>query len=437
MIDIKWLESTGVDPKWGLVPKDVYKKNLADRGDDITLVQQILDLNELRKKHIFEAETKKSELNVISKKVADLKRAKEDTSDLIQKSQEYSKSIKNLIQLADESDAKLKQLLSIVPNQCDPTVPVGKSEHDNVKIKTVGTPKNFSFQVLDHTALGENLGLINFEKAGEVTGARFAFLRSGAARLERALIQFMLDIHTSEHNYEEFVPPFIVNSKSLYGTTNLPKFEKDLFKLQDTDYYLIPTAEVPLTNFVCNEILSEAELPMKLTAYTPCFRSEAGNYGKDTKGLIRQHQFNKVELVKICHPETSQVEHETLLLDAEKILQLLELPYEVMCLSTGDISFGAQKCYDINVWLPGQNTYREISSCSNFGDFQARRANIRFRPSAANSKPQFCHTINGSGLAVGRTLVAILENYQNEDGTIAIPKVLQKYFNGLKIIGKK
>jgi seryl-tRNA synthetase len=227
-----------------------------------------------------------------------------------------------------------------------------------------------------------------------------------------------------------------VNSKSLYGTSSLPKFEKDLFKLENTDYYLIPTAEVPLTNFVCNEVLSENELPMRLTAYTPCFRSEAGNYGKDTKGLIRQHQFNKVELVKICHPETSEQEHEALLKDAEKILQLLELPYEVMSLCTGDISFGAKKCYDINVWLPGQNAYREISSCSNFGDFQARRANIRFRPSATNSKLQYCHTINGSGLAVGRTLVAIFENYQNEDGSVSIPSVLQKYFNGSKTIGK-
>lgn len=436
MIDIKWLESNTVDPKWGLLPKEIYRKNLENRGDNPQLVDQILNLNELRKRSIFESETKKSELNAISKKVAELKRAKEDTTDLIQQSQELSKNIKSLIQSADETDENLKQLLSVVPNQCDPSVPVGKSEHDNVKVKTVGSPRAFEFEPLDHSTLGEKSGLINFEKAGEVTGARFTFLRSGAAKLERALIQFMLDVHTTDHNYEEFVPPFIVNSKSLFGTSSLPKFEKDLFKLQDTDYYLIPTAEVPLTNFVCNEILPEAQLPMRLTAYTPCFRSEAGNYGKDTKGLIRQHQFNKVELVKICHPETSQAEHESLLQDAEKILQLLELPYEVMSLCTGDISFGAQKCYDINVWLPGQNAYREISSCSNFGDFQARRANIRFRPAAANSKPQYCHTINGSGLAVGRTLVAIFENYQNEDGTITIPKVLQKYFNGSKIIGK-
>ncbi len=437
MIDIKWLESNVIDPRWNQLPKDVYKQNLSLRGEDPNLVEQVLNLNEQRKKKIFEAESKKSELNTISKKVADLKRAKEDTTSIIAETQELSKIIKTLVLLADEMDQKLFQLLSVIPNQCDPSVPPGKTESDNKKIKTVGTPKSFNFKPLDHSELGEKLGLINFQKAGEVTGARFTFLRSHAAKLERVLIQFMLDLHTQNHGYEEFLPPFIVNSKSLFGTSSLPKFEKDLFKLQDTDYYLIPTAEVPLTNFVCDEVLPESVLPMKMTAYTPCFRSEAGNYGKDTKGLIRQHQFNKVELVKISHPETSEQEHESLLKDAEKVLQLLELPYEVMSLCTGDISFGAKKCYDINVWLPGQTAYREISSCSNFGDFQARRANIRYRPSGANSKPQFCHTINGSGLAVGRTLVAIFENYQNEDGSITIPEVLQKYFNGLKILGKK
>lgn len=436
MIDIKWLESNEVDSRWGALPREIYKKNLENRGADVSLVDEILNVSEQRKKSIFEAETKKSELNSISKKVAELKRAKQDTSAIISETQELSKNIRALTQAADELDEKLKYLLSVVPNQCEPSVPVGKSEADNLEIKKVGEPRKFEFKPLDHADLGEKNGLINFEKAGEVTGARFSFLRSEAAKLERALIQLMLDVHTAEHGYEEFVPPFIVNSKSLYGTSSLPKFEADLFKLKDTDYYLIPTAEVPLTNFVCNEILSEDQLPMKLTAYTPCFRSEAGNYGRDTKGLIRQHQFNKVELVKICHPDKSQEEHESLLANAEKILQMLELPYEVMCLCTGDISFGAQKCYDINVWLPGQNAYREISSCSNFGDFQARRANIRFRPSGANSKPQFCHTLNGSGLAVGRTLVAIFENYQNEDGTITIPKVLQKYFTNLKVIGK-
>ncbi len=436
MIDIKWLESNQVDPRWNKLPKDVYKENLSFRGESPDLVDQILNLNEQRKKKIFEAETKKSELNQISQKVAELKRAKQDTSAIISETQDLSKNIKALTMAADEMDQQLLQILSVVPNQCDPSVPVGKSEADNKKIKTIGQPRTFNFKPLDHSELGEKSGMINFLKAGEVTGARFTFLRSGAAKLERALIQFMLDIHTEQHGYEEFIPPFIVNSKSLFGTSSLPKFEKDLFKLQDTDYYLIPTAEVPLTNFVCNEVLSESQLPMKLTAYTPCFRSEAGNYGKDTKGLIRQHQFNKVELVKITHPEHSEVEHEALLKDAEKILQMLELPYEVMSLCTGDISFGAKKCYDINVWLPGQNAYREISSCSNFGDFQARRANIRFKPSGANGKPQFCHTINGSGLAVGRTLVAIFENYQNQDGTISIPEVLQKYFNGSKILGK-
>lgn len=435
MIDIKWLESQNVDSKWGQLPKDVYKTNLINRGSDPALVDQILNLNEIRKKKIFEAETKKAELNAISKKVAELKRANADASSVIAQTQDISKDIKILGQAAEELDQKVLQLLAEIPNQCDPSVPIGAGEQDNKKVKSVGTPRKFDFKPLDHSDLGEKKGLIDFSKAGEVTGARFTFLRSQAAKLERSLIQFMLDLHTEQHGYEEFLPPFIVNSKSLFGTSSLPKFEKDLFKLKDTDYYLIPTAEVPLTNFVCNEILSESSLPMKMTAYTPCFRSEAGNYGKDTKGLIRQHQFNKVELVKITHPERSNEEHELLLADAEKVLQLLELPYEVVILCTGDISFGAQKCYDINVWLPGQNAYREISSCSNFGDFQARRANIRFRPSAPNSKPQFCHTINGSGLAVGRTLVAIFENYQNQDGSITIPKVLQKYFNGQTKIG--
>ncbi len=435
MIDIKWLESDKVDSNWNMLPEKVYRKNLRDRGENSSVVDQILALNELRKKSIFEAETKKSELNTISKQVAELKRAKKDASQIISETQDLSKSIKNLSQTADEYNDNLKQLLSRVPNQSDPSVPIGKSEVDNIKIRSFGEPRKFAFKPLDHAEIGEKTGLIDFEKAGEVTGARFSFLRSSFAKMERALIQLMLDTHTLEHGYEEFVPPFIVNSKSLFGTTNLPKFEEDLFKLKDTDYYLIPTAEVPLTNYVCDEILNESDLPLKFTAYTPCFRSEAGNYGKDTKGLIRQHQFNKVELVKISHPENSDIEHEALLKDAEHILQLLELPYEVMNLCTGDISFGAKKCYDINVWLPGQNSYREISSCSNFGDFQARRANIRFKSGKKGSKPSFCHTINGSGLAVGRTLVAIIENYQNEDGTISVPSVLQKYFNGIKTIG--
>lgn len=436
MIDVKWLESDKPDPAWGLLPKEIYRQNLLNRGDDPSVIDKILSTNESRKKKIFEAESQKAELNQISKKVAELKRNKEDASDIISQTHEVSKAIKTLMGEADQMDQDLKDLLSVIPNQCAKDVPVGKGEEDNLQVKTFGTAPKFSFKALDHSDLGEKNKTIDFAKGGEVTGARFSFLKGDGAKLERALIQFMLDTHTNKHGYEEFVPPFIVNSQSLYGTSNLPKFRDDLFKLEGFDYFLIPTAEVPLTNYHAGEILAESDLPKKLTAYTPCFRSEAGNYGKDTRGLIRQHQFNKVEIVKVTHPEKSEQEHESLLEDAETILKELNLHYQVVALCTGDISFGARKCYDINVWLPGQNAYREISSCSNFGDFQARRANIRFRSSEPKAKPQFCHTINGSGLAVGRTLVAIYENYQNEDGTINVPEVLQKYLNGKKILGK-
>ncbi|MCO5112719.1 MAG: serine--tRNA ligase [Bdellovibrionaceae bacterium] len=417
-----------------MLPREVYKQNLSHRGADPSAVDKILEMNEARKKKVFEADTQKAELNAISKQVAELKKNKQDASDIISKTQEISKAVKALMQEADELDQKLKYELSIIPNQCAKEVPVGKSEEDNQLVKEWGAKPEFAFKPLEHYVLGEKNGTMDFTKAGQVTGARFAFLKGGAAKLERALIQLMLDTHATEHGYEEFVPPFMVNSDSLYGTSNLPKFKEDLFKLEGFDYFLIPTAEVPLTNYHREEILDEAQLPKLFTAYTPCFRSEAGSYGRDTKGLIRQHQFNKVELVKICHPEESEAQHEKLLSEAESILQKLELHYQVVSLCTGDISFGAQKCYDINVWLPGQNAYREISSCSNFGSFQARRAGIRFRSKDPKAKPQFCHTLNGSGLAVGRTLIAIYENYQNEDGSITVPKVLRPYLNGLERI---
>lgn len=434
MIDLKWLESDKIDEKWGLLPREIYKQNLVNRGADPNVVDKILEMNEARKKKIFEADSQKAELNSISKQVAEMKKNKQDASEIISKTQELSKAVKALMQEADELDQQLKYELSVIPNQCAQGVPVGKSEEDNQFVKEWGQKKEWGFKPLEHYELGEKNSTIDFNKAGQVTGARFAFLKGGAAKLERALIQFMLDTHTEEHGYEEFVPPFMVNSDSLYGTSNLPKFKEDLFKLEGHDYFLIPTAEVPLTNYHREEILDEAELPKLLTAYTPCFRSEAGSYGRDTKGLIRQHQFNKVELVKICHPSQSEELHEKLLSEAESILQKLELHYQVVSLCTGDISFGAQKCYDINVWLPGQNAYREISSCSNFGSFQARRAGIRFRSKDPKSKPQFCHTLNGSGLAVGRTLIAIYENYQNEDGSITVPQVLRPYLKGLEKI---
>jgi seryl-tRNA synthetase len=335
----------------------------------------------------------------------------------------------------DEAEREMRDLLANLPNVPAADVPVGADESANVEIRKWGAPREFDFEVKDHVDLGEALGILDLERATKITGSRFAILNGAGARLERALVNFMLDVHTREHGYTETLPPFIVNDESLFGTGQLPKFEQDLFKLTDErKFYLIPTAEVPVTNYYAEEILDAKDLPKYFTAYTPCFRSEAGSYGRDTRGLIRQHQFEKVELVKICLPENSEEEHEKLTADAERILQLLGLPYRTVVLSTGDMGFGARKTYDIEVWLPSQNTYREISSCSNCGDFQARRMNLRFRR-AGGAKPEFAHTLNGSGLAVGRTWIAILENYQQADGSILIPEILQPYMNGLEKIG--
>jgi seryl-tRNA synthetase len=334
----------------------------------------------------------------------------------------------------DESVEAMRELLAGLPNIPAEDVPVGADESANVEIRRVGEPKEFDFEPQDHVDLGENLGILDQERAVKIAGSRFAILNGAGARLERALVNFMLDVHTTEHGYTETLPPFLVNRKTLFGTNQLPKFEEDLFHIKDErGFALIPTAEVPVTNYHSEEILEAKDLPKYFTAYTPCFRSEAGSYGRDTRGLIRQHQFEKVELVKLTLPETSEEEHEKLTADAEKILQLLDLPYRTVVLSTGDMGFGARKTYDIEVWLPSQKTYREISSCSNCGDFQARRMNLRFRR-AGGAKPEFVHTLNGSGLAVGRTWIAILENYQQSDGSILIPEVLQSYMNGLKII---
>jgi seryl-tRNA synthetase len=332
-------------------------------------------------------------------------------------------------QLAARADEEVQNLLLTVPNKPHSSVPVGSSEKENKIVAVEGEPTKFSFKAKEHFELGEKLGIIDFDRAGKTTGARFAFLKGAAAQLERALIQFMMDVQSQKNGYTEMIPPFIVNSKSLTGTGQFPKFKEDVFNLANTDYYLIPTAEVPVTNYYYDETLAEADLPKSFCAYSPCFRSEAGSYGKDTKGLIRQHQFNKVELMTFCHPNESYKVHEALTSHAEMILKLLELPYRKMLLCTGDMGFGSAKTYDLEVWLPGQNAYREISSCSNFEDFQARRANIRFKPKDGG-KPQFVHTLNGSGLAVGRTLVAILENYQREDGSVAIPKALWNYMGG-------
>jgi seryl-tRNA synthetase len=339
-----------------------------------------------------------------------------------------------LDKLRDDSEAAMRDLLSHLPNLPDESCPIGKDESANVEIRRVGKIREFDFEPQDHVDLGEKLGILDFERATKITGSRFAILNGAGARLSRALINFMLDVHTTEHGYTETLPPFLVNRKSLFGTNQLPKFEDDLFHIKDErGFALIPTAEVPVTNYHSEEILEAADLPKLYTAYTPCFRSEAGSYGRDTRGLIRQHQFEKVEMVKFTLPENSADEHEKLTANAESILQKLGLPYRTVILSTGDMGFGATKTYDIEVWLPSQKTYREISSCSNCGDFQSRRMNLRFKRSG-NAKTEFPHTLNGSGLAVGRTWIAILENYQQADGSIQIPKVLQPYMNGLKVI---
>ncbi len=340
---------------------------------------------------------------------------------------EVSDRIKDLDAGLATIEEELQDVVMSIPNLCDDSVPEGRTEQDNVEIKRWGNVPTFSFQPLPHWEIGEKLGILDFDTAARLAGARFSLLKGFGCKLSRALVNFFLDLHTQRHGYTEVLPPFMVNSKAMTGTGQLPKFKEDLFKIEGWDLWLIPTAEVPVTNIHAGETLDGDDLPVKYTAYTPCFRSEAGSYGKDTRGLIRQHQFEKVELVKFTHPDNSWDELEGLLGDAEAALQLLELPYRVISLCAGDLGFSSAKTYDIEVWLPGQNTYREISSCSNFLDFQARRAGIRYRPKG-EKKSRLVHTLNGSGLAVGRTLLAILENYQQADGSIKIPKVLEPYF---------
>lgn len=431
MIDIKALEKSDVNPATQMTYADEYRRSLKNRGEDPKLLDQLLEINSKRKALITEAESKKAEQNKAGEEIARRKRNKEDASELLTQMQALASVAKELEAKAMLMDEEIKRFALRLPNKLNASVPVGESAEDNQLLKTLGVKRNFSFKAKEHWELGERLGILDFERAGKVTGARFTFLRKGAARLERALIQFMMDVHSNHHGYEEMIPPFIVNSQSFVGTGQFPKFQDDVFHIVNTDYHLIPTAEVPVTNFYAEEILRESDLPAKFAAYSPCFRSEAGSYGKDTRGLIRQHQFNKVELMIYAHPDRSYELHDQLTSHAEKILEQLELPYRVMSLCSRDISFGAAKCHDLEVWLPGQNAYREISSCSNFEDFQARRANIRFRSDGPKAKPQFVHTLNGSGLAVGRTLIAILENYQQEDGSITMPKVLLPYLGGM------
>lgn len=428
MIDVKALERPDKNPQTGLTYLEEYKLTLKNRGADPKLVDHLVELNDQRKQLLTQMETSRAKQNRVGEEIARLKRNKEDASSLLQEMQKLAQEVKDLDRLAQECDEKVRQSALVLPNKLHFSVPVGESAEDNQVIRNVGEKKTFKFKPREHGEIGEMQKIIDFERAAKVSGSRFAFLRGGAARLERALIQFMMDLHSQEHGYEEMIPPFIVNGLSMQGTGQFPKFRDDVFHLEGFDYHLVPTAEVPVTNFYANEILKESELPAKFCAYTPCFRSEAGSHGRDTKGLIRQHQFNKVELVMFTHPDSSYELHEQLTSHAEKVLQLLELPYRVMSLCSRDIGFGAARCFDLEVWLPSQGQFREISSCSNFEDFQARRANIRFK-GGEKDKPRFVHTLNGSGLAVGRTLIAILENYQNEDGTVALPKVLKKYMD--------
>ncbi|MBI4404071.1 MAG: serine--tRNA ligase [Deltaproteobacteria bacterium] len=418
-----------LDPKFVVSNLDVVKTSLKKRGKENLhpTVDRISELDGSRKQVLQAVEALKNRKNVASQEIAKKKKNKEDDSELIEEMKKVSGQIRLLDEKLSEIQAKLEACSLELPNLLDSSVPEGLGSNQNVEIRKWGKLPNFPFEAKSHYELGEKLGILDFKKAGEVTGARFVFLKGMAARLERALVQLMLDTHTSS-GYEEIFPPYLVNRSSLKGTGHLPKFEEDLFKVEKFDYFLIPTAEVPITSYHCNEAMDERVLPKCYVAYSACFRSEAGSYGKDTKGLKRQHQFNKVELVKFTKPDQSVSELEKLLADAEKILQLLKLPYRLVALCGGDVGFSAAKTYDLEVWSPFAKQYIEISSVSNFTDFQARRANIRYRDSSSG-KMQFVHTLNGSGLAVGRTLMAIMENCQKADGTFEIPDVLSAYVN--------
>ena len=411
---------------------DEIEKALENRGDSIDL-ETFRRYDNERKSLLLEIEALRHQRNVVSEQIAAMKKNKENADDLMAQMRDVGGRIKTLDRDLAENEDKIDHILFEIPNLPHPSVPVGKDSSENPIVKKVGDLPAFDFDPAPHWTIGENLKVLNFETAAKITGARFPLYLGAGARLERALINFMLDIHTTRHGYKEVLPPFIVNRNSMIGTGQLPKFEEDLFKLQGWDYFLVPTAEVPVTNIHKGEILDEEVLPIYYTAYTPCFRSEAGSYGKDTRGLIRQHQFNKVELVKFAKPETSYDELESLLTHAEAILKLLGLPYQVVILCTGDLGFSAAKTYDIEVWMPAQGVYREISSCSNFESFQARRANIRFKRKGKKGT-ELVHTLNGSGLAVGRTVAALLENYQQADGSVLIPEVLRPYMGGLEKI---
>jgi seryl-tRNA synthetase len=416
MIDIKLIREN----------PDFVKERLKTRDESyLKLIDRLLEVDEERRKIIKEIESLRAERNEKSKLFPTLKKEGKDTTEIQQRVKQIGEIIKSLEDKLQEIENEFNNILYYIPNLPAPDVPIGKDENDNVEIRRWGEPRKFDFEPLSHYEIGERLGILDFERGAKLSGSRFTVMFKEAARLERALINFMLDVHTKQHGYTEVWTPALVKPEILFGTGQLPKFKDDLYKIEDEDLYLIPTAEVTLTNLHADEILSEEDLPKYYTAYTPCFRKEAGSHGKDVKGILRQHQFDKVELVKIVKPEDSYNELEKLVNEAEKILQLLEIPYRVVLLCTGDMGFSAAKTYDIEVWIPSQNRYREISSCSNTEDFQARRAKVRYKDK--DGKNHYVHTLNGSGLAVGRTLIAIMENYQKPDGTFEIPKVLKDY----------
>jgi seryl-tRNA synthetase len=427
---------------------ELVEEKLRVRGQDpTTLLGDFHAVDAHRRERITEVEQLKAQRNKLSEEVARLKKSGQDATAVMEETRTLKQKMESLEAAANAAEDQLRGILARIPNLPHESVPLGRSEQDNVEVKRWGTLPEFNFAPKPHWEIGESLGILDLERAAKLSGARFAVYWAEGARLERALINFMLDVHTREHGYTEVLPPFMVNSKSLFGTSQLPKFAEDLFRCEDeqgykegeyrdNDHWLIPTAEVPVTNLYRDETLDEAKLPVSLAAYTPCFRSEAGSYGKDVRGIIRQHQFQKVEMVKFAKPEESFEELEKLTSNAETILEKLGLPYRRMLLCTADMGFGSAKTYDLEVWLPGQGLYREISSCSNFEAFQARRANIRYRPQG-KGKSEFLHTLNGSGLATGRTWVAILENYQQEDGSVRIPEVLVPYMGGQTVIQVK
>lgn len=411
------------------------KERLTHRGEDISELDHFEELDGKRRKLINEVEQLKARRNEVSEQIPQLKKAGEDIQSAITEMRQVGDDVKKLDDELRETQEKLDHLLLSIPNIPHESVPIGEDEEDNVEARTWGEQPTFDFDIKPHWDVATELGILDFERAAKVAGSRFVFYQGLGARLERALLNFMMDIHADEHGYEEMLPPYLVNRASMIGTGQLPKFAEDAFHVEEWDYFLIPTAEVPVTNYYRDDILVLEDLPKKYVAYSACFRSEAGSAGRDTRGLIRQHQFNKVELVQFVKPEDSYDALESLTNNAERVLQLLDLPYRVMSMCTGDLGFTAAKKYDIEVWIPSQNTYREISSCSNFEDFQARRANIRFRRDK-DARPEFVHTLNGSGLALGRTVAAILENNQQADGSVTIPEVLRPYFGGKDKIEK-